>query len=342
MTDDPEQDIQRRAQELLDQIPGYRGYRLKEQRRDADRRVREAVAQAYETELARVERIGRDLARSRRIGDVAPIEEASQRIRLLVSRIRAETPGYGGLFSDHPVDGVALDQLRLFDESLMQGVVDLRSEVDALERAASAGEVLAAPAAAITAETDRELLRLNTRQHVVDSGRAVSSESALAALGTDAPALPAPDIGNIRPGDAISVLGTDYSVDAVIAVKGRPDSFELARLSRDPEEWLLINADAARPVLRVHPVPPSDDALGVADGGFVQTSTGTGDGEIVTGETRSQLRAVRYALLQESEEPAHGGVALDWDGERQTFVGEPVEAMDIELYRTAPVQNQAT
>lgn len=339
MTDDPEQDLQRRAQALLDQIPGYRGYRLKEQRRDADRRVREAVAQAYETELARVERIGRDLAKARRIGDVAPIEEISQRIRLLINRVRAETPGYGGLFSDNPIDGVALDQLRLFDESLMQGVVDLRAQVDALEGASTAGEALSAPARAISAETERELLRLDTRQHVVDSGRAVSAESALAALGADTLALPAPDLGGLRPGDAVSILGTDYAVDAVIAVKGRPDSFELARLSRDPEEWLFVSADPVRSALRVHPAQPSADALGVAGANLAQASSGTGDGEIVTGDTAGKLRAVRYALLRDDADSTVGGVALDWDGERQSFVGEPVEAIDIEVYRKAPVQN---
>lgn len=339
MTENPEQELQRRAQALLDQIPGYRGYRLKEQRRDADRRVREAVAQAYETELARIERIGRDLAKARRIGDVAPIEAVSQRVRLLINRVRAETPGYGGLFSDNPIDGVALDQLRLFDESLMQGVVDLRAEVDALERASAAGEALSAPAAAIAAETERELLRLDTRQHVVDSGRAVSAESALAVLGPVTPALPTPAIAGLTPGDAVSILGTDYSVGAVISVKGRPDSFELARLSRDPEEWLLINADPARPLLRVRPAEPSSETLGVAGASLSQASAGTGDGEIVTGDATGKLRAVRYALLQDDANPDRGGVALDWDGERQTFIGEQVEAMDIEVYRKAPVQN---
>jgi hypothetical protein len=338
VTDDPEQELQRRAQALLDQIPGYRGYRLKEQRRDADRRVRAAVAQAYESELARVERIARDLAKARRISDVGPIEDVSQRIRLLINRIRAETPGYGGLFSDNPIDGVALDQLRLFDESLMQGVVDLRAEVDALERASTAGEGLASPAVAIVAETERELLRLDTRQHVVDSGRAVSAESAIAVLGPDTPALPATELGGLRPGDAVSILGTDYSIDAVIAVKGRPDSFELARLSRDPEEWLLINGDSTLPVLRVRPAQPSAEVLGVDDAGLSQASSGTGDGEIVTGDSPGQLRAVRYALLQDDARPEVGGVALDWDGERQSFVGEPVEAMDIEVYRKAPAQ----
>ena len=339
MTDDPEQELQRRAQALLDQIPGYRGYRLKEQRRDADRRVREAVAQAYEAELARVERIGRDLAKARRIGDVAPIEEVSQRIRLMINRVRAETPGYSGLFSSNPIDGVALDQLRLFDESLMQGVVDLRAEVDALERASTTGEALAAPAAAIAAETERELLRLDTRQHVVDSGRAVSSESALAVLGIETPALPAPDLTGLQPGDAISILGTDYSVDAVIVVRGRPDSFALARLSREPEEWLLVNADATQPLLLVRPAKPSKEALGVAGERMEQASTGTGDGEIVTSDSIGPLRAVRYALLRNDANPDGGGVALDWDGERQSFVGESVEAMDIELYRSAPAQN---
>jgi hypothetical protein len=339
VTDDPEQELQRRAQALLDQIPGYRGYRLKEQRRDADRRVREAVAQAYETELARVERISRDLAKARRISDVGPVEDVSQRIRHMINRVRAETPGYGGLFSDNPIDGVALDQLRLFDESLMQGVVNLRAEVDALERASTAGEALTASAAAITAETERELLRLDTRQHVVDSGRSVSAESALTALGTDSLALPAPDLGALRPGDAVSILGTDYSVDAVIAVKGRPDSFEMARLSRDPEEWLLINADPSRPVMRVRPAQPAAEALGVAGANLAQASAGTGDGEIVTGESPGQLRAVRYALLRNDADSGVGGVALDWDGERQSYVGESVEAMDIEVYRKAPVQN---
>ncbi|MCA9879129.1 MAG: hypothetical protein KC442_15165, partial [Thermomicrobiales bacterium] len=211
-------------------------------------------------------------------------------------------------------------------------------EVDALERAAAAGDTLAAPAAAIAAETERQLLRLDTRQHVVDSGRAVSQESALAALGNDVPSLPPPDLGGIRPGDAVTILGTDYSVDAVIVVKGRPDSFELARLSRDPEEWLLIARDQSHPILRVRPARPAPGALGAEDSGLAQTSAGTGDGEVLTGDAPGQLRAIRYALLGD-QTGATGGVALDWDGERQSFVGEPVDAIDVELFRKAPAQS---
>ncbi len=52
---------------LLDSVPGYRGYRNKEDRRDADRRVRERVAAAFAAQADRVERVGRDLANQRRL-----------------------------------------------------------------------------------------------------------------------------------------------------------------------------------------------------------------------------------------------------------------------------------
>ena len=166
MSDRPEEVIAQRVRETLDRIPGYRGYRLKEERRDADRRVREAVATAYAAELLRVERIGRDLANARRLGEIGAVEQASQAIRHFIDRVRAATPGYGGLFGDRDVDGVALDQLRLFDEGLLLGVDELRPAVDQLEAAAAGSEPLAPAAAEIGRILEAHLATLDTRQEV--------------------------------------------------------------------------------------------------------------------------------------------------------------------------------
>jgi hypothetical protein len=81
-----------KLQQALDRVPGYRGYRLKEERRDADRRVREAVAAAYAEQLARVELIGRDLANARRLGEIGADERASQAIRHNIDSVRASSP----------------------------------------------------------------------------------------------------------------------------------------------------------------------------------------------------------------------------------------------------------
>ena len=96
MTERPEEIWERRIREALDRVPGYRGYRLKEERRDADRRVRAAVADAYAAELARVERIGRDLANARRLGEISAVERTSQAIRHYIDRVRSATPATAG------------------------------------------------------------------------------------------------------------------------------------------------------------------------------------------------------------------------------------------------------
>lgn len=332
MSERPEHRLERKARDLLDQIPGYQGYRLKEERRDADRRVRAAVAAAYTAELARVERIGRDLANARRLGDISTVEQASQAIRHFIDRVRATTPGYGGLFGDRDIDGIALDQLRLFDESLLLGIDELRPAIDGLEAAASAGQPLAPPAREVSDAMELQLLRLATRQDVIESGRAASSESALAALRPLSEVAP-PESFSAQFGDAISILGDDHLIDGEIRVVGRPNSFKIFRIGREPEEWLMVGSEPGDPMLRLNPAEPGDRGLTIAGKTMRQTSAGTGDGDVIAERGPTGPRAVRYALLEDANDPLSFGLVLDWDGERQAFVGSRTEPLDVEVFR---------
>ena len=332
MTERPEEIWERRIEEALNRVPGYRGYRLKGERRDADRRVRAAVADAYAAELARVERIGRDLADARRLGEISAVERTSQSIRHYIDRVRSATPGYGGLFGDRDIDGIALDQLRLFDESLLLGIDELRPAIDRLEADFSAGQPLG-PAADEAARTiESQLARFNTRQEVIESGRATSRDGVLAALRPIAEVIP-PEVYSAQAGDAISILGDNFLVDARIDVDGRPESFRVFRIAREPEEWLFVNRQPGGAIFRMTPVTPPERGAGISGTGLRQTVVGAGDGEI-TGEHGAEgLRAVRYALFADVEDPNQFGLVLDWEGERQAFVGQRVEPLDIELFR---------
>jgi hypothetical protein len=336
--DRPEDLWEERARHLLDQIPGYRGYRLKEERRDADRRVRGAVADAYAVELARVERIARDLANNRRLGEISAVERASQAIRRYIDRVRTETPGYGGLFGDRDVDGVALDQLRLFDEGLLLGAEELRPAVDKLEAAATSGQSLSPPADNVAKVMELQILRLNKRRDVIESGRAASQADVLATLRPLAELQP-PDVYAANQGDAISILGDDHLIDAAIVVDGQPQSFKVFRIGRDPEEWLLVGRDPATPMLRLNPAEAAEQGLSIAGQTMRQSSAGTGDGEISGERGPSGLRAVRYALLEDTVDPDRLGLALDWDGSRQAFIGSRVEPLDVEVFRRAEAAN---
>ena len=85
-------------------------------------------------------------------------------------------------------------------------------------------------------------------------------------------------------------------------------------------------------MFRMTPVTPPERGAGIPDTQLRQ-ARGAGDGEI-TGERGSEgLRAVRYALLEDAEDPDRFGLILDWEGERQAFVGRRAEPLDIELFR---------
>jgi hypothetical protein len=332
LTERPEEVWEQRVRDALDRVPGYRGYRLKEERRDADRRVRAAVADAYAAQLTRVERIGRDLANARRLGEISPVERASQSIRHFIDRVRSATPGYGGLFGDRDIDGIALDQLRLFDESLLLGVDELRPAIDRLEADYAGGQPLA-PAADDAARTiELQLARFNTRQEVIETGQATSRDSVLTALQPISEVIP-PEIYSAQPGDAIAILGDNFLVDARIDVDGRPQSFRVFRIAREPEEWLFVSREPGGAMFRMTPVTPPKRGAGITGTNLRQTTVGAGDGE-VTGERGSEgLRAVRYALFEDADDPDGFGLVLDWEGEPQAFVGRRAEPLDVELFR---------
>jgi hypothetical protein len=86
-------------------------------------------------------------------------------------------------------------------------------------------------------------------------------------------------------------------------------------------------------MFRMTPVTAPERGAGITGTNLRQTVVGAGDGEI-TGERGSEgLRPVRYALYEDAEDPDRFGLILDWEGERQGFVGQRVEPLDVELFR---------
>jgi hypothetical protein len=177
-------------------------------------------------------------------------------------------------------------------------------------------------------------LRLDTRQDVINSGLAASRSSVLAALRPVAEIIP-PEVYSAQPGDAISILGDDHLIDAKIDVDGQPRAFRLFRIARDPDEWLLVDREAGRPMARLNPVEAPARGTAIAEHTLRQVAAGTGDGEVIGEHGSSGLRPVRYALLEGADDDQTSGLILDWDGERQAFAGRRVEPLDVEVFRRA-------
>ncbi len=118
------------AESTLDRIPGYAGYKSKEQARDSDRVLRDEIARQLDQDATRVEALARTAANERNVSRVNELEAVVQGFRNVANVVRSLSYGYGGLFSDRPVDDAALAQLRLFDEGLLLKVTALQTGVD--------------------------------------------------------------------------------------------------------------------------------------------------------------------------------------------------------------------
>lgn len=326
--------LERRVGALLDRVPGYRGYRAKEDRRDVDRRVRDHLATAYGAQADRIERVARELATQRRLAEIGPVDEFARTLRHFVDRVRTATYGYGGLMGDRDVDGAALDQLRLFDEGLLSGVDELVKPIGDLEAGLGAGGDLAAPARAGSTVVRDLLARFDLRGEVVETGKPAPEESVLRALQATAgpAAVPAYDL---RQGDALAILGDDFLVDARIAVDAGAASLRLFRLGTGADErWLAVPRRPELGLALVNPVAAPAAGAETAIGGatYAPQAAGSGDGEVIGAGGASGLRPVRVALLAGAEDAAARAVLLDWGGERQAFVGREVHPNDVEVF----------
>ena len=323
-----------RARGWLDRVPGYRGYRAKEDRRDADRRVRDQVATDLDARAKRVEGLARSLANQRRLAEIAPVDELSRGIRHLIDRVRTASYGYGGLFSDRDVDEAALDQLRLFDESLLAGVASLDDPIAALEQAFAGGGDLVGAASATAARVKSLHDRLDLRGQVIETGRPAPKERVEGVLAVSPVETP-PAAFALAYRDAIAILGDNFIVDARIDVVAGDDSFRLFRVeATERERWLLVPRASGKEFAlmeKTDEAPPPDQT--VVDGvALAPTRSGRGEGEMASGERASGRRPVAFTLLAGTTDSARRALLLDWDGERQFFLGSVIVPNDVEIF----------
>ena len=115
------QSSQNKLEELINKIPGYSGYRAKEQRRDADKILRMHVAEQYDQVLDRLNRVQYDLVSAGDLTGMMLLERAVSRLQLLVDRIRTASYGYAGLFDAIKVDDDALGVALRFQHAARVG-----------------------------------------------------------------------------------------------------------------------------------------------------------------------------------------------------------------------------
>ncbi len=130
---------------LASYIPGFGGYVERQNRRDADKLVRDTVARRFTELLTRTSNLQKDLISAGKIQFVDDMEQAALQLRTFIDKISLAPRGYSGLFDAVKINQKELEQLYNFDLAFFDTAEQIGHALDNVE--ASMADDAALPAA---------------------------------------------------------------------------------------------------------------------------------------------------------------------------------------------------
>lgn len=316
--------MQERITQLLSRVPGYDGYRTKENRRDEDKRVREATADQLVAIVNDLTRKNASLVADRNLTNVSRLERLVSQTRLLADRIRTATYGYGGIFTERSVDEFALDQLRQFDVAFQAEIAALQASSKAIVSGTPQPDEI--DFSTFETELGRLATLFDGRTQVIDTARPTQDQQVLDLLNTAPPPEPSP-LWEIGIGETFSVLGDNYQVDATVTVTDGDVGMTLARVSGDRSgqgEWFLgSNSPEFGSAQLSEVAPEAADTAGLRPARVTIRSSKGAEDEI----------AGQYRFTGGQGDTVNLTYAIG--GETRAFTGRKIVDADIETFGAA-------
>lgn len=122
-----------KLKELLLKVPGFKGYIELEDRRTADKLLRDAVANSYQEQLDRLTAVQTVFVDRGDLEYVDDLEAVVVKLRTFIDRISHATYGYSSFFSAVKIDAEKLDKIYDYDQALFAGIDCLSDALESLE-----------------------------------------------------------------------------------------------------------------------------------------------------------------------------------------------------------------
>jgi hypothetical protein len=125
-----EQDI---FKKLLGKIPGFSGYIDRNNRRTADKLLRETIANRFDALGQRISGLQRDLISQGGLAWVDDLEASALKLRQFMDRVRTASYGYAGFFDAVKVKSEELAQIYQYDLALMTSGDEVERAIENVE-----------------------------------------------------------------------------------------------------------------------------------------------------------------------------------------------------------------
>ena len=118
---------------ILSKLPGFKGYVEREERRNADKLLRESIALKFEAIWQRISALQKDAISNGDLEIVDDLESAALKIRQFVDRIKTASYGYAGFFDVINIEQDELDEMYKYDLALLELEDEMNRSVDNVE-----------------------------------------------------------------------------------------------------------------------------------------------------------------------------------------------------------------
>ncbi|MCJ7716242.1 MAG: hypothetical protein MUO54_06960 [Anaerolineales bacterium] len=171
-----------KLKELLLKIPGFKGYIELEDRRTADKFLRDVIADRYQELVDRLSEIQVDFVDRGDLVYVDDLEAVVVKLRTFIDRIRHAAYGYSSFFSVIKIDSEKLDKIYDYDFALLSGVDSMADALVNLESIEDPEELkgfisdLKKQAQEIVTKADQRKEVITSEGEKIEGGEVVDSE----------------------------------------------------------------------------------------------------------------------------------------------------------------------
>jgi hypothetical protein len=120
-------------------VPGFRGYKEKELRRESDRLIRNHLYLKLSLEKTDLREIEQKLADRRYFDVLTDMDRLLAKMDRVVEKVNHAVYGYSGFFDAVKVKEDSLDNMIAFDNKLLEGITSLTTEIDAFKTDLASG-----------------------------------------------------------------------------------------------------------------------------------------------------------------------------------------------------------
>ncbi|GAB4441478.1 MAG: hypothetical protein Kow0031_23510 [Anaerolineae bacterium] len=125
---------------LVSKIPGYSGYKEKEQRREADALLRQHLAAKLAEQLTAAEDVASQMLTGPGIAQLDEMGKGNTRLQTLIDKVKTAAQGYAGFFDAVRVKEDQLDILYEFDQNMLYQVDGIGESLTALQATLDGGD----------------------------------------------------------------------------------------------------------------------------------------------------------------------------------------------------------